>query len=100
MSFACSAGSAGLSGGWQALARTLIVSLVGSYFSLLAMGALTLAMEWRQIRAETGQKLRSVLTFPLFLFTYIPIAATAIFRKFEWKPIEHTCAISHTQLRD
>lgn len=100
LSFACSALSAGLSGGWQALARTLIVSLVGSYFSLLAMGALTLAMEWRQIRAETGQKLRSVLTFPLFLFTYIPIAATAIFRKFEWKPIEHTCAISHAQLLD
>lgn len=28
-------------------------------------------------------------TFPLFMFTYIPISFAAFFCKGEWKPIEH-----------
>jgi len=33
-------------------------------------------------------------TFPLFIFTYIPIAIVALFRKIEWKPIAHTISKS------
>ena len=30
------------------------------------------------------------ITFPVFMFTYIPISFAALFMKVEWKPIYHT----------
>ena len=35
-------------------------------------------------------KIRTMFTFPLFMFTYVPIAVVALFKKVEWTPIEHT----------
>ncbi len=31
-------------------------------------------------------------SFPLFMFTYIPISFAALFMKVEWKPIRHGAA--------
>lgn len=28
-------------------------------------------------------------TFPVFIFTYVPISIVALFRKVEWSPITH-----------
>ena len=56
----------------------------------LNIGAVTTATEWKNIRATTAQKLRAVFTFPLFMFTYIPVSFAALFMKVEWKPIHHT----------
>ena len=85
---------------WVGLAQAVVVALAGAYLSMLAMGALTMATEWHRIRAAKREKIRSVFTFPLFLFSYAPIAVTAVFRKYEWKPIVHTCAISSAQLQE
>lgn len=52
-------------------------------------GLLTLITEWRQIHAGAWQKISSLLTFPFFVFTFIPIAFIAAFAKIEWKPIVH-----------
>ena len=38
-------------------------------------------------------------TFPLFMFTYIPISVAAIFKKVEWKPIEHKIKTSVSELK-
>ena len=57
---------------------------------LFVIGAVTTATEWKNIRATTAQKLRAVFTFPLFMFTYIPVSFAALFMKVEWKPIHHT----------
>ena len=59
---------------------------------------LILATEWKRIHATTEQKIKSALTFPLFMFTFVPISLTAVFRKFQWEPIAHTVAISTEQL--
>ena len=77
---------------------TLLAAFCSAYLSLFAMGAWTLILEWRRIYATTAQKLCSVLTFPLFMMTFAPIALTALFRKFEWAPIDHTVAISSEEL--
>lgn len=63
--------------------------LGGMYGTLFLIGTVTLATEWRRIRATTAQKLGYLLTFPLFLFTYLPICLTALVWPVEWKPIEH-----------
>ena len=84
---------------WLGLGRAILLALAGTYGSMFAIGALTLITEWKRIRAATGQKIRSLFAFPLFMMTFVPIALTAVFRKFQWQPIAHTVAISTGELQ-
>ena len=59
------------------------------YIGLLLYGAITMVSEWKQIHLSTAKKLLYTFTFPLFMFTYIPISACALVRRVEWKPIYH-----------
>ena len=59
------------------------------YVSLLIYGAITMAAEWKQVAMSTRKKILYTFTFPLFMFTYIPISAVALVKKVEWKPICH-----------
>ena len=58
--------------------------------SLLLYGLCTVLSEWKHIQAPAVKKLGYVLTFPIFMLTYIPISIAALVRKVEWKPIYHT----------
>lgn len=88
-----------LSAGWLGLGKALLLSLFSVIGMSLVMGAMTLATEWRKIHATTAQKLMALLVFPLHVLAYIPIAITALFRKFSWPPIEHTAARSIGEMR-
>ena len=68
----------------------LLSTVASFYLGLLLYGILTVLCEWDQIRISTGKKLLYVFTFPLFMFTYIPISLAALVKKVEWKPIYHT----------
>lgn len=59
------------------------------YCGLLMYGALTTLTEWRQIAIPTWKKFLYLFTFPIFMFTYIPISVAALVKKVEWKPIYH-----------
>ncbi len=65
-------------------------TVVSFYLGLLLYGALTVISEWKQIQIPTHKKLLYVFTFPIFMFTYIPISLAALVQKVEWKPIYHT----------
>lgn len=80
--------------GLYGLGWSLLLSSLGGYLSMFAMGALTVIMEWKRIRATTRQKIMSMFAFPMFMLSFLPIALIAPFRKFEWTPIEHTVAVS------
>ena len=69
--------------------RSLLECLGSIYLTLLAIGGITTATEWRQIHAPAWQKVMYTFSFPLFMFTYIPISFAALFMKVEWKPIRH-----------
>ena len=88
-----------LNSGVSGLAWMALTAVAGSYLSLAAMGALTVATQWKRIHAEPRHKLIGVLAFPLFMLTFLPIAATAPFRRFQWTPIEHTVAVSARDIR-
>lgn len=90
--------SAFILGRWGGLGQAMLGGLLGSYGSLLVIGILTLLPEWKRIHATSARKLGSLLTFPLFMLTYIPIALLSLFRKRQWQPIAHTRTISATQL--
>lgn len=89
-----------LSGDLAGLAGMLFSSCCAGYGALFVTGTLTMATEHRRIRATRAQKLRSLVTFPIFRLSYIPIAILALFIKFEWKPIAHTVAIPVSQLQE
>lgn len=60
------------------------------YLGLLLYGLLTVLCEWKHIQVPGWKKLLYVVTFPVFMFTYIPISLAALVQKVEWKPIYHT----------
>ena len=69
------------------------------YLTMFAVGAITVITEWKIIRTTTWKKIFYVFTFPLFMFTYMPIALTVLFKKVEWKPIEHTVSAEKLKKR-
>ena len=83
---------------WLGLGIALLLALAGTYCSMFLIGALTLLTEWHRIRCSTGKKISALFTFPLFMMTFVPIALSAPFRKFQWQPIAHTVAISAGEL--
>ena len=84
--------------GWKGLAATLLLTLVTSYFSIFMVGAMTMALEHRRVRATRQQKIQSLFTYPIFVLTYLPISVYSLFAKRQWKPIAHTAVLSLTDL--
>ncbi len=76
------------------------LGLLQVYGTFALMGGLTVVTEWKRICARGWQKVLSVFTFPLFMFTYVPIAIAAIFVPVTWKPIHHRRAVTLRQIRD
>ena len=60
------------------------------YVGLFCYGMLTVLSEWKHISTSPLRKLGYVFTFPIFMFTYIPISIAALVKKVGWKPIYHT----------
>ncbi len=67
----------------------LSTGFLSFYRGMLLYGLVTILSEWKNIRATAIQKLGYLVTFPLFMLTYIPITVAALFQKVEWKPIAH-----------
>jgi len=66
------------------------LQIVAFCLSMLFFSVLTVISEWKNIRATTNQKINSILTFPFYVLTYLPISIAALFMKVDWKPISHT----------
>ena len=43
-----------------------------------------------KIHTAAWKKILYAFTFPVFMFTYVPISIAAIFTKVQWKPIQHS----------
>lgn len=76
-------------GVWFAI-RSLLECMGSILATLLVLGGITVASEWRRIHAPAWKKIAFTLTFPLFMLTYLPISLAALFMKVEWKPIHHS----------
>ena len=72
--------------------ESVLESLRNAYLMMFAIGAITTITEWKQIYTTTFKKILYMFTFPIFMATYIPISFVALFKKVQWKQIEHTQA--------
>lgn len=72
--------------------NAVMMSIINSYLVLFAMGLLTTITEWKNINCSPMKKIKYVFSFPIFIFTYVPISIAALFKfkKIEWKPITHS----------
>ncbi len=61
----------------------------GAYSMLFIFGLAVTVSDWRRIRGSAAKKILYIFTFPLFIFTFIPAAFIAIFKKVEWKQVQH-----------
>lgn len=73
-------------------AKAIFFSGVNCYAILFFMGLITTITEWKKIHCESRKKIFYIFTFPIFIFTYVPISIVALFKNVEWKPIRHTIA--------
>ncbi len=74
---------------WQPLVVTLIEWVFGAYLMLFAIGFITMLTERKRIHTSRWKKIKYLFTFPIFLFTYMPISLVAIFKHVEWEPTRH-----------
>lgn len=65
------------------------ILIPGAYLMLLVFSIFITVSDWKKIRASALKKIFYIFTFPLFMFSFMPIALVALFKRVEWKPIEH-----------
>jgi len=71
------------------------------YFSLFFFGLITTVTEWKQIHCGAPRKILYLFTFPVFMFTYFPIAIDTLLKmkRVTWVPIRHTFAGTASEIR-
>lgn len=71
--------------------KSLGSTILMFYPIMFIVGLLVMVTEWKKINCSTIKKILYLFTFPLFMYTYIPISVGAIIRykKIVWKPIVH-----------
>ena len=77
----------------------LLLGVGGAYLGLFAFGFALTISEWRELRTPAFKKILYMFTFPIFMFSFIPIAFVAIFKRdVKWTPIVHENKVSMEDL--
>lgn len=74
--------------------KYLLMAIGQMYLLMFIIATLVCITEWKKIKCPWYKKIIHLFTFPLFMFTYLPISVAAMFKKVEWKPIVHNANIS------
>ena len=69
---------------------SFITTTVTSVLGMMVFVSLTILVEHDKLGATNKELFAYVLSFPIFMLSYVPIAFQAVFSKSEWKPIHHT----------
>lgn len=72
----------------------LVKYFIYLYTIMFVIALLVVITEWKHIKTTSAKKILYLFTFPVFMFTYVPISIVALFKKVEWKPIVHTANLS------
>lgn len=82
------------------ISKALLSSLSSIYLTFFLLGLITLITEWKRICCKPGKKILYLFTFPVFMFTYIPISFVALFHNPQWKPILHSVSITTQEIHE
>ena len=74
---------------------SIFMSFAGVYGTFFMLGLVTTVFEHGHIHGASRRRIIfNLFTYPLFMLTYIPINAQALFQKVEWVPTPHTVAVT------
>ncbi len=94
--------AAGLVVGSTATVVAAALSLGGClgsiYLTLFLFGAVTLITEQQQIHCSVKRQIFYLFFFPVFIFTYIPMAVVALKKNVTWKHIPHSVLCTPEQI--
>jgi Glycosyltransferases, probably involved in cell wall biogenesis len=79
--------------------ESLAQTIVNSYIAVYITGAMALVTEWKNIRCVTWKKVLYSFTYPFFVLTFMLAMMVALFSNVQWKPIEHTVAMSISDIK-
>ncbi len=85
---------------WPMLLETLGQTVLSFFVVFLLLGGITTVTEWNQIHCSKVRKIAYILTFPLFMLTYVPISIIALFKHVKWEPIKHSVSKSISEICD
>lgn len=75
--------------------QSIVASLATLYETYFVMGLFTMVFERKHIHCKSHLRiLLNVFTFPLFMLTYIPLIAAALFLKVDWVPTPHSISLT------
>ena len=83
---------------WPMLLETLGQTVLSFFVIFLTLGGITTITEWKQIHCSKVKKIAYILTFPLFMLTYVPISIIALFKQVKWEPIKHSVSKSLSEI--
>ena len=85
-------------GNWTILAACLLQTFLSLYLTVFVLGVITTITEWDNIYCSTTKKVWYAITFPVFMFTYIPIVIVSLFHNPAWQPIHHSRSVDLKQI--
>ena len=85
-------------GDWSILAACLLQSFLSLYLTVFVLGVITTITEWDNIYCSATKKVWYAITFPVFMFTYIPIVIVSLFHNPAWQPIHHSRSVDLHQI--
>ena len=85
-------------GDWKILAACLLQSFLSLYLTVFVLGVITTITEWDNIYCSAAKKVWYAITFPVFMFTYIPIVIVSLFHDPAWQPIHHSRSVDLHQI--
>jgi len=78
---------------------SIVLSLAGSYLTFFLVALTTTVFERDHIHCPSRWRVvANLFTFPLFMFTYIPLTVTALFLKVDWIPTPHDVSVTLDQV--
>ena len=79
----------------QACAASLIMTFAMMYQTFFILALLTTIFEYKHIHcAQKWRLVTNLFTFPIFMFSYIPITVAALFLKVDWVPTQHAVSVT------
>ena len=85
-------------GDWSVLAACLLQGFLSLYLTVFVLGVITTITEWDNIYCSATKKVFYAITFPVFMFTYIPIIIVSLFHNPAWQPIHHSRSVDLQQI--
>lgn len=80
---------------------SIIMMLAYMYGTFFVMGLFTTITEWKHIHCPQKWRIfTNLFTFPLFMFTYVPLTVAALFLKVDWVPTPHDVSVTLDEVLD